>query len=86
MLYKPLSYQTDRKSDFFTPEILFLPFIDVNECAVENGGCDHDCINLEGSFECFCETGYELQSDGKKCSGTRVIYTILCYNVLNRYR
>ena len=34
--------------------------IDVNECAVDNGGCTHKCINSQGSMSCACDVGYEL--------------------------
>ena len=46
--------------------------LDVNECNVNNGGCRGDgamCSNLIGSFQCWCEQGYELSSDGVTCSG-----------------
>lgn len=44
-------------------------FVDIDECAVENGGCKHNCINTGGSFECTCNTGYKLDTDGKSCTG-----------------
>ena len=31
--------------------------------------CDHQCINTEGSFDCQCNEGYQLQSDGHTCQG-----------------
>ncbi|XP_015790438.1 uncharacterized protein LOC107367263 isoform X1 [Tetranychus urticae] len=34
--------------------------IDINECLVKNGGCDQRCLNSPGSFNCFCNAGYEL--------------------------
>lgn len=42
---------------------------DVNECAVENGGCQNICVNSEGSYRCECSQGYALQSDGMNCEG-----------------
>ena len=33
---------------------------DVNECEVNNGGCDHKCINTPGEYTCTCKNGYEL--------------------------
>ena len=36
-----------------------------------------NCTNTEGSFECFCRDGYILVSDGKNCSGARVVSTLL---------
>lgn len=44
---------------------LFLPEID--ECAGANNPCSDICDNIEGSYECYCPTGY--YGDGRK-SGT----------------
>lgn len=33
---------------------------DVNECASNNGHCDHTCANEQGSYKCTCNTGYDL--------------------------
>jgi hypothetical protein len=41
---------------------------DINECAVDNGGCHHICHNTAGSFECRCNSGYSLASDGRTCN------------------
>ena len=43
------------------------PTLDMNECALGNGGCAHSCVNSAGSFRCECRTGYVLLSDGKSC-------------------
>ena len=40
---------------------------DVDECAVEENGCDQICINTDGSFECACNTGYVLDEDNISC-------------------
>ena len=42
---------------------------DVNECTGYNGGCEHTCINSEGSYSCSCKSGYSLNSNGRNCSG-----------------
>ena len=49
-------------------EFCFL-YTDDNECLVDNGGCDYECVNLEGSFECHCSDGYRLSSNGFNCVG-----------------
>lgn len=33
-------------------------------------GCEHECLNTLGGYECSCKIGYELHSDGKHCEGT----------------
>lgn len=47
----------------------FLHLVDINECAVNNSGCDHLCENTNGSFVCSCDAGYALNSDGYQCHG-----------------
>ncbi|KAF4522838.1 hypothetical protein B566_EDAN008100 [Ephemera danica] len=37
-----------------------LECVDINECAVNNGGCDQKCINSPGNFTCVCNVGFEL--------------------------
>ncbi|XP_038054990.1 uncharacterized protein LOC119727201 [Patiria miniata] len=44
---------------------------DINECAVRNAGCDHACVNTQGSFHCECNVGFVLHSDGKSCVDSR---------------
>ncbi|XP_061399861.1 dorsal-ventral patterning protein tolloid [Musca vetustissima] len=40
---------------------------EVDECQFGNHGCEHECINTLGSYQCGCFAGYELQADGKSC-------------------
>ena len=42
---------------------------DVNECTDNNGGCEHICVNNEGSYSCSCKNGYSLNINGRNCSG-----------------
>ena len=43
-------------------------FIDVNECATNNGGCNHLCINAPGTATCGCNAGFFLAVDGVTCT------------------
>ncbi|XP_030580184.1 fibrillin-2-like isoform X2 [Archocentrus centrarchus] len=42
--------------------------VDVDECAVMNGGCEGRCTNSEGSYECSCSEGYALKPDLRTCA------------------
>lgn len=43
---------------------------DINECALDNGGCSEMCENTNGSFFCACEGDERsLAADGKSCVG-----------------
>lgn len=46
---------------------------DIDECMIMNGGCDTQCTNSEGSYECSCSEGYALMPDGRSCAGTAQI-------------
>lgn len=41
---------------------------DLNECEVDNFGCEHECFNTWGSAMCGCHEGYQLSEDGKNCT------------------
>ena len=76
-------YQSDLYALIYSV-IMSLP--DVNECNESNGGCSHICNNTEGSFECSCSDGYELDSDGATCLGTDVIVSLFILCCYVRYR
>ena len=40
---------------------------DIDGCAVNNGGCDHICIDKVAAVECKCKVGYEMTDDGMTC-------------------
>lgn len=40
---------------------------EVDECELQDHGCEHECINTLGGYECACYIGYELHSDKKTC-------------------
>ncbi|XP_074652144.1 uncharacterized protein LOC141906735 isoform X2 [Tubulanus polymorphus] len=41
---------------------------DINECARNNGGCQHRCVNTIGSFYCQCHFGFQLNYDRRSCT------------------
>lgn len=44
-------------------------FTDIDECAVNNGHCEHNCTNESGAYSCQCASGYQLDQDGHGCTG-----------------
>ena len=41
--------------------------IDINECSANIDNCTQVCINTDGSYQCNCDSGYSLSSDGRTC-------------------
>ena len=46
---------------------------DINECDDYHGGCEQNCTNTIGSYECECGVGYFLNEDEHNCDGTLII-------------
>ena len=45
---------------------------------MDNGGCEHICVNVPGSFECQCNPGYGILPDMRHCRGktcNQITYT-----------
>ena len=42
---------------------------DINECTNDNGNCEHNCTNADGSYSCSCHNGYHLEINGRNCTG-----------------
>ena len=47
--------------------------LDIDECAQGTDGCHQICENLEGSFQCNCSVGLELDVDDMTCIGKLII-------------
>ena len=43
--------------------------LDVDECQILKGGCQHKCENTNGSYLCLCNEGFFLDGNGRTCSG-----------------
>lgn len=39
----------------------------MDECAVNNGGCQHECHNTLGSYTCSCHNGFTLHENQRDC-------------------
>ncbi|VDP12730.1 unnamed protein product [Soboliphyme baturini] len=46
---------------------IFIRCLDVDECAQDNGRCQHVCRNTHGSYRCECRSGFYVASDGFSC-------------------
>ena len=58
--------------------------LDIDECAVQNGGCSHDCENTPGSYECECpDAELSLAEDNHTCEGKHRTYLSLIYSTSN---
>ena len=43
---------------------------DIDECGNQTTHeCEHICNNINGSYVCSCEDGYDLNLDGFSCDG-----------------
>ncbi|XP_072881202.1 tolloid-like protein 2 isoform X1 [Hemitrygon akajei] len=42
-------------------------FADKDECSVNNGGCQHECVNTVGTYICQCRNGFTLHENGLDC-------------------
>ena len=62
-------------------------FADIDECIVSSPGCDHECVNIDGSFYCSCLSGYMLQQNGTNCSGNAHVQNIHLFSafILDTY-
>lgn len=45
----------------------FFNSTDMDECTVNNGGCQHECHNTVGSYECSCHNGFTLHNNKHDC-------------------
>ena len=44
--------------------------LDIPNCMINDHNCSQICVEVEGSFNCSCYSGYELQDDGANCTGS----------------
>lgn len=46
---------------------MLAPPADKDECSKDNGGCQQDCVNTFGSYECQCRSGFVLHDNKHDC-------------------
>ena len=63
--------------------------IDIDECEIDNGGCEQNCENTIGSFHCSCGSGYILhnvtQCDVNECQDVGLMCNGNCENTIGSY-
>ncbi|KAI8515710.1 hypothetical protein Bbelb_065230 [Branchiostoma belcheri] len=64
---------------------------DINECNRYNGGCEHVCVNTDGSYHCDCRDGYQLSGsmdcvDINECASSPCRNGGTCRNLVPWYR
>ena len=59
--------------------IIIRTCVDINECLVDDGGCEFSCKNLKGinnatdlGYQCGCDYGYQLTLNNHDCDGMYV--------------
>lgn len=52
----------------------FYLYVDINECLLDPDLCPNGrCENLHGTYKCYCDPGYEVDSTGKNCIGMKCL-------------
>ena len=53
-----------------TTSCLYFCWPDINECnSTDKGGCDHNCSNTLGSYNCSCNEGFVMLGENNTCIG-----------------
>ena len=67
--------------------VSFILYQDIEECETSTSGCQQTCTNNVGSYNCGCNTGYNLNVDRKSCYGKYLHYnsnTMFNSSITNR--
>ncbi|XP_073837741.1 uncharacterized protein isoform X3 [Musca autumnalis] len=87
----PLSRVCDKRKDCPDGEDEPANKCGINECAVENGGCMHKCVDQPIGYRCECETGYKLINnktcvDVDECADNPGACSQICINEVGGYK
>lgn len=55
-------------------------FLDMDECEMDNGKCQHLCYNSDGSYSCDCEDGFYLDMTNNQSCISK-LYHYLQHNI-----
>eukprot|EP00731_Ephydatia_muelleri_P014779 Em0008g499a len=66
------------QANFATRSITLHVSLDINECAVNNGGCNQTCVGTDVGYNCSCFSGFQLASDMKNCTPIGIIEVFIC--------
>ena len=54
--------------------------VDIDECTLggtfNQCGEPDSCVNIQGDYTCSCNPGYELEDDGRSCTGEVLINSV----------
>ncbi|CAH1238883.1 SCUBE1 [Branchiostoma lanceolatum] len=64
---------------------------EIDECASNSAGCDHNCINTDGSYYCTCRSGYQLSgsrhcTEIDECASGPCRNGGTCHDLIDEYR
>ena len=68
-------------------EVLF--FVDIDECATGSHQCNQNCGNTNGSYLCYCNSGYELHNATTcvgRCNTMYMYIYLLCIHTYFRHK
>ena len=51
---------------------------------MDGHNCSQLCVELEGSYNCSCYSGYKLQNDGVTCEGNCTYLNNICSYICDR--
>ena len=82
-MYRPSADHYTILNCIITLPYVYLCTADINECLTNNGSC-HGCSNTDGSYDCFCNSGFKVveYDDGvtKTCIGKGYLKRSNCIN------